>query len=134
MLLILLLSFVSQSRSPKVNEVKFGESPEKNTPQLTFWCSVVGGKYNNKTRLFNLYLSEKALWKLQSLLQIVSPELASGEVDTDEIIAHLSGTNPVFTAWTTVNGDYNEFSNFRAVEESSDVDSTTSDAYDDIPI
>ena len=125
----------------RVSNAELAESPNKGTPQVSVWTKVVSKDGNNdKTRIMNFYLTEKSLWKLQSLMQVVNPEMAKGEIEIEDLIEFLNDKKPLFSAYAKVNGEYNDFNGFTEVStETVDLApspasaSTGSGKYDDLP-
>lgn len=125
----------------RVNSAELAESPNKGTPQVSVWTKVVSKDDNNdKTRIMNFYLTEKSLWKLQSFMQVINPEMAKGEIEIEDLIEFLNDKKPLFSAYAKVNGEYNEFNGFTEVStETADLTSSKATAgagsskYDDLP-
>jgi len=96
----------------QVQSVEFGVSPNKGTKQLTVWTKVAGGTFNGKTRLMNFYLTDKALWKLQSFLVACEYSKAQSDIEEEDLISDLETLKPTFSGYAVPNGEYNDFKNF----------------------
>jgi len=127
-----------------VGKAELGVSPTKGTPQISVWAKVIGGPYNNKTRIMNFYLTEASLWRLQEFLIVCGYPTPRADIEEAELVEWLEQETPIFSAFTEPNGKYNDYKGFgkpsseglkavNAVPSAMSTNETSNNALDDLP-